>query len=393
MNKLKNKTFMVLCGLLTMFSITLLFIFNFHIYQNEKEEILDNVERISKFRNNPLNNRVPILMDTSAYVIYFDSTNTVSRIVSYSSDGLSNEEVSNLAVDYMNIKNKPSMNLYVNKYIYSVNNNNSLTILDNTNSRLLLNGCLRVTIIIFLLFEIVNLYISFKLTRWIVKPVYEAFDSQKQFIYDVSHELKTPIAVIMANADMVDKNPEEKKWVNNIKNESDRMSKLVVSLLDLLMSDNINQKEKFSKVNLSKTIEMCVLTFESLIYENNLKLDYEIDSDIYYNCNNDRIKQLFGILTDNAIKHAKENSKIFIKLKKNKDSICLSVKNRGEAIPKEDREKIFERFYRADKSRNRNENRYGLGLAIAKNIVSAHGGKISVSCNSGYTTFNVILKN
>ena len=392
MNKLKNKTFWVLFVLINFFSITLLFIFNFHIYQNEKEEMLNDIERVSKFKY-PFSDRIPMFMDTSAYVVYFDFNNVVNKIVSYSSNGLSNEEVAKLAVDYMNKKNKPGMNLYVNKYIYSVNSNNSLIILDNTESRLLVNGCLRVTLIVFILFEIVNLSISLKLTRWIVKPVIDAFDSQKQFIYDVSHELKTPIAVIMANADMVDKNPEEKKWVNNIKNESDRMSKLVVSLLDLLMSDNINQKEKFTKVNLSKSIEMCVLTFESLIYENNLKLDYEIDSDIYFNCNNDRIKQLFGILTDNAIKHAKENSKIFIKLKKNKDSICLSVKNRGEAIPKEDREKIFERFYRADKSRNRNENRYGLGLAIAKNIVSVHDGKISVSCNSGYTTFNVIFKN
>ena len=196
----------------------------------------------------------------------------------------------------------------------------------------------------------------------------------------------------MANADMASDNPNDKKWIMNIKNESDRMNKLVVSLLDLLMSDNINEKENFSKINLSKCIEMSILTFESLIYENKLELEYEVDKNIYFNCNSDRIKQLFGILVDNAIKHAKSESKITIKLKNNKDNILLSVKNRGESIPRQDRERIFERFYRVDKSRNRNENRYGLGLAIAKNIVNVHNGRIYVDCTRGYTTFTVNFK-
>ena len=226
-----------------------------------------------------------------------------------------------------------------------------------------------------------------------VKPVLEAFDSQKQFIYDVSHELKTPIAVIMANADMISDKTEDRKWVLNIKNESERMNKLVVSSLDLLMSDNINEKENFSKINLSKCVEMSILTFESLIFENKLELVYEVEENIYFNCSIDRIKQLFAILVDNAIKHAKKDSKITIKLKKNKDSILLSVKNKGDSIPIDEREKIFERFYRVDKSRNRNENRYGLGLAIAKNIVNVHNGKIGVTCLNGYTTFFVNFKN
>lgn len=268
---------------------------------------------------------------------------------------------------------------------------NKLVLFDISETRTLLFNCLNFSILVFLLFELVNTYISYKLTNWIIKPIVETFEKQKQFVYDVSHELKTPIAVIMTNADMAEKDGDA-KWINNIKNESDRMNKLVVSLLDLLVSDNYNEKEKFKVTNISKTIEMCVLTFESLIYENNLKVEYDIQSDINFNCNVERIKQLFGILVDNAIKHAKKDSKIFISLKKNKDGIIFSVKNRGDAIPKEEREKIFERFYRSDKSRNRNENRYGLGLAIAKNIVTMHNGKINVTCSGGYTTFTCTFK-
>lgn len=391
MNRLKTKTFCVIWMLLTVFSLILLFIFNHQIYQREKNDISETIIGISKISNSHFE-RLPVFLDANAYVVYFDRSNTISKIVSYTNGGLSNNEVGMLAVDYMNKKNKPSNNIYISDYIYYINDNNSLIIFDNSEVSNLLFKYLKVTLIIFLLFEIINVAISYKLTGWLVIPVIESFDKQKQFIYDVSHELKTPIAVIMANADMADENPNDKKWILNIKNESDRMNKLVVSLLDLLMSDNINEKENFSKINLSKSIEMSILTFESLIYENKLELDYEVDKNIYFNCNSDRIKQLFGILVDNAIKHAKSESKITIKLKKNKDSILLSVKNRGDAIPREDREKIFERFYRIDKSRNRNQNRYGLGLAIAKNIVNVHGGKIYVDCTRGYTTFIVNFK-
>ena len=391
MNKLKIKTFSVICMLLTVFSLVLLFIFNYQIYQREKDNISETIGGIIKISNSYYD-RLPVFLDVNAYVIYFDRTNTISKIVSYTNGGLSNDEVGLIAVDYMNKKNKPSNNLYMSEYIYHINANNSLIVFDNSEVSNLLFRYLKVTLIIFILFEFINIFISYKLTGWLVIPVIEYYDKQRQFIYDVSHELKTPIAVIMANADMASDNPNDKKWIMNIKNESDRMNKLVVSLLDLLMSDNINEKENFSKINLSKCIEMSILTFESLIYENKLELEYEVDKNIYFNCNSDRIKQLFGILVDNAIKHAKSESKITIKLKNNKDNILLSVKNRGESIPRQDRERIFERFYRVDKSRNRNENRYGLGLAIAKNIVNVHNGRIYVDCTRGYTTFTVNFK-
>ena len=109
-------------------------------------------------------------------------------------------------------------------------------------------------------------------------------------------------------------------------------------------------------------------------------------------CNSVQIKQLIAILLDNAIKHSEENGEINVFLGKQKNDIVLSVSNKGKEIPKEIRDKIFERFYRADESRHRESNRYGLGLAIAKNIVVNHNGKISVDCVGGYTTFKVVFK-
>lgn len=389
MNKSKWQIFGVLWILLTIFSLCLVVIFNHQVYHNEKSMLYENINRVSRYNGNNFGNRVPLFFDANAYIVHFDYEHNISKIESFTTNGLSADEISILANKYLSSK-KSSENLYINKYIFSMTGN-KLVLFDISETRTVLINCLHFSIVVFLLFELVNTYISYWLTGWIVKPIVETFEKQKQFVYDVSHELKTPIAVIMTNADMAEKDGDA-KWINNIKNESDRMNKLVVSLLDLLVSDNYNEKEKFKVTNISKTIEMCVLTFESLIYENNLKVEYDIQSDINFNCSVERIKQLFGILVDNAIKHAKKDSKIFISLKKNKDGIIFSVKNRGDAIPKEEREKIFERFYRSDKSRNRNENRYGLGLAIAKNIVTMHNGKINVTCSGGYTTFTCTFK-
>ena len=230
------------------------------------------------------------------------------------------------------------------------------------------------------------------LTNWAIKPALEALDNQKQFVADASHELKTPIAVIMANSEALENEPNEKKWLNNIKSEAERMNDLISDLLDMARLENSNNKEIYQTENLSKLVEMSILTFESLIYEKNIKLDYVIDENISLNCNGSQIKQLVAILIDNAINHSDlKNGEIDIILKKEKINIILEVKNKGKEIPKEEREKIFERFYRADESRNRNSNRYGLGLAIAKNIVLNHNGKISVDYLSGYTVFKVVL--
>ena len=191
---------------------------------------------------------------------------------------------------------------------------------------------------------------------------------------------------------MLFRSPKEYKWIENIKSEANRMSKLVTNLLDLAKLEEGNNKELYKETNLSKLVEKAVLPFESLAYEKNIKLNYNVGENILFKCNSDEIKELLSIMLDNAIKHSSKKGDIKVNLKNIKNDIVLEVINKGEPIPKGEEEKIFERFYRIDKSRNRNENRYGLGLAIAKCIVINHNGKILAYSNNEYTTFKIIFK-
>ena len=403
MKKLKFKTFIILLIILTLFIISLLVIFNYQLYQRELNDVKKDLKEIETIHNNYYivnddviidgNNMKPMFINANVYVISFDSIHNITNITSYTDNGLSNAEIIKLAIDFLNTNKKYDIgNLYTSRYAYYLTNKNNLIIMDNYIINNKLGDYFRMSLLIFILLEILIIYVSNTLTKWLTKPAIEAFSKQKQFVVDASHELKTPLAIITASAESLELEPTEKKWLDNIKSESERMNKLVTDLLDLAKSENMEIKEKYNINNLSKIIEKTSLTFESLIYENKLEIEDNIDKDIMFSCNPDKIRELLGILLDNAIKHSTKNSKITVNLYKDKNNIILEVKNKGKEITKEDQEKIFDRFYRVDESRNRSDNRYGLGLSIAKNIVTSHNGKIFVNCKNGYTTFKVIFK-
>ncbi|MFR1646763.1 MAG: sensor histidine kinase [Clostridia bacterium] len=391
MEKLKKKIFLVMFAILTIFLVNILCIFNFQDYNHEKVEIENKLSRMENDRQAP---KMPVFMDAVVYTVKYNTSNKVTEVINHTDNNVSDEKIIQIAENILESSNTKQGrrigNLYLDQYSYAFQAPNTLTIVDNTSAKAKLESLLKTSILIFVLIEIIIIILTVEITRWIIKPVIESFNRQKQFVADASHELKTPIAVIMANAEALEKEPEEKKWLNNIKSEADRMNELVTSLLDLAKLEE--GKEVQQEENLSKIVEMSVLTFESLMYENKIELEYDIQKDINIKCNSSQIKQLVAILIDNAIKHSETNGKISIALKKQKNDTVLTVSNRGKEIPKEIREKIFERFYRADESRNRDTNRYGLGLAIAKNIVENHNGKISVESEKGITTFKVVLK-
>lgn len=223
----------------------------------------------------------------------------------------------------------------------------------------------------------------------IVNPLEENDVKQKQFISDAGHELKTPISVISANADLLSREIGDNKWLSNILYENERMGHLVKQLLELVRAENVLQEKE--RLDFSRLVSGGALPFEGVAFENGLTLNTEIEENIFVDGNQSRLSQLVSILIDNAIEHGGEGKDINVKLCTQKNSAVLSVVNSGKAIPTEVREQLFERFYRADEARTDDCGHYGLGLAIAKAVVMSHGGKITVECYDGLVEFKVSI--
>ena len=230
------------------------------------------------------------------------------------------------------------------------------------------------------------------LSRWIAKPVQLAFDRQKQFIADASHELKTPLTIITTNAEVLENTLPDNKWLNYILEQSGRMKILINSLLDLARLDSGNERTSFHSFDLSKTVRKTALSFESLAYEHEKKYVQDIANGLSFYGNEENIKQLVTILLDNAFKYSDPNGRITITLTQSAEKKRLLVHNTGKGIDIKDQKHIFERFYRIDNSRSRQSGGYGLGLAIAQSIVEKHNGHIGVkSDGQNFTEFWVLL--
>ena len=226
-------------------------------------------------------------------------------------------------------------------------------------------------------------FVSIFLSRWAVRPVELAWKKQRQFIADASHELKTPLTVILSNAEMLSTDgtfTDEKKSrrMGHIRAEAARMKKLVDDLLTLAKTDSTKGTMIRERIDFSFLMTSTVLTFEPIVFDDRKKLTYEVQDKIFVAGDAQRLQQLLSILLDNAVKYCPSGGLITINLKEiDKKNALLSVFNDGEPISKEEIAQIFQRFYRIDKSRSTHGS-FGLGLAIAKSIVREHGGKIWV---------------
>ena len=313
-------------------------------------------------------------------------------VIIHGPDNLRNNIIDEYAIKILKRNNEKGI---IDNYIYNVKkidkNTTVISMIEDENTV----SHIRTTIISSIIMSVISLGIIYiiakKLSKTIVEPVEETFEKQKQFISDASHELKTPLAVIEANADVLQDKTGENKWINYIQNEIESMNKLINELLLLAKIENIDNIKDYTELNLSKEVEIILSMFESVAYEKGVIIENNIDEEIMLKGNKEDIQHIVSTLTDNAIKHTESQKKIVVTLKKEKNEIIFEVKNMGDSIPEEEREKIFERFYRIDKSRNRKEKRYGLGLAIAKSTIEKYNGKIEVDYKESFTIFKVII--
>lgn len=233
---------------------------------------------------------------------------------------------------------------------------------------------------------IIIFFLSIYLSKRIVSPLEESYKKQKQFISDAGHELKTPVSVISTNAEMLSREIGENQWLSNIQFENSRMAILIKQLMELAKTDNV--VPSMERVNFSRIVVGELLPFESVVFEKGLELSYDsIAENVFVHGNTEQLGQLVSILLDNAVTHSSEDGTVTVSLSVKHSRAYLSVANKGPEIPEEQCKLIFERFYRADFSRTGEDNHYGLGLAIAKSIITSHHGEIGVSCKNGYVTF------
>ena len=240
------------------------------------------------------------------------------------------------------------------------------------------------------------------LSRIIVRPVEENMQMQKRFIADASHELKTPLTVIDANASVLEQSVGQSKWLDYIKEQTGRMSGLVNELLQLSNleeakgSEALPQPEEFDA---AEAVMAAALPFESVAFEGGVTLETDTPDALPARGSRKDLEQLAAILIDNAVKHSASGAAVRVSLtrsvprhgRKGEAALELRVANTGEEIPPEALPHLFDRFYRVDESRARKAGGYGLGLAIAKGLAEKNGGSITVSSRDGITEFTLQL--
>ena len=231
------------------------------------------------------------------------------------------------------------------------------------------------------------------LAKWMVAPVKNSLEKQRRFISDASHELKTPLTIISANADVLEHELGANIRLEHIKAQSARMSELVYSLLTLAKTDEEQPNVAFSSFSLSAEVLNTALEFESRVFEEGRKYTYDVDENIVITGDAKQIKQLVAILIDNAVRYSDEKGIVEVTLRaEGPHHARISVFNTGIGVPDEQRGKIFERFYRTDESRNRETGGFGVGLSIAQKIVEMHKGKITATGeHMKWIRFDVIL--
>lgn len=363
---------------------------------NENREILDQyVENYSLPSSlSQLDERIdsqswihtaPMAELSTFYTVVFTKDSQLLYVDTADINTYNIDELVNLARDVWN-KGK-SEGKYDNLLYRIADKGNYILIafLDNTVVQNSAGTLLNYTLMFGAVALIILFFIAKYLANRIVQPLEESYQKQRQFISDAGHELKTPVAVVNANIELLARQLGKNQWLDNIQYENDRMSSLIIQLLELARTENVTPT--MEDMDFSHLVMGEMLPFETIAYEKGLLLNSEIIPDIHVHGNATQLKQLVSILIDNAISHSENGKEVMLVLKRVKNHAVLSVINDGDPIPEQERKQLFERFYRTDDARSDHGQHYGLGLAIAKAIVESHKGTIQIVCDQGKVSF------
>lgn len=329
--------------------------------------------------------------ETRYFIVEFKEDGSILQIDSSHIAAVSSEDVEEYANKVMNGgKSRGYTGIY--KYAVTDQSYGSMIIFIDCRSQIqtitlfLLSSCGVALATLLLVFILVSVF-----SKIAIKPIIESMEKQKQFITDAGHEIKTPLAIISANADVLELTGGESEWITSIRNQTTRLDKLVKNLLTLSKLDEENIELVFTDFDLSMAVSEIAGPFKAMAETQNKEFLMDIQPGLKLNGDVGSIHQLVSTLVDNAIKYSNKEGTIRISLAATKKGAKIEVYNTVEEIDKDNLDKLFDRFYRVDSSRSRETGGYGIGLSIANSIVEAHHGKIFAKSEDGKSICFTVL--
>lgn len=390
--KLQKKLTTLLIFLLTIIWIGILLLFLNSTYKNnlkdEKEDVRSALREI-KWKNFIRTQGTALDLEDIGYCVFQIDDYKQPHILFQTFTNKTDEELLRYAKKY-SLTWKKTHQTYKYIYIYKLRKKQLMLI---SSAPALQATIPAIVLCIFLLFGglILFTFSSRIISRWLTQPIEDMISSEKKFISNASHELKTPLAVIRANTQLLQKEiSADNKHLEYIHQETERMIVLVNKMLTLVRLDTAQNQAQPKRFRVDEALYDIIYPMESVAYEKKIRMTVDIQEEMYIDGIEDQIQNLLSILLNNAISYTPEYGEIVIRAYIQAKKFYLKVSNSGDPIPEEIRDRLFERFFRADEAREDNGH-YGLGLSIASSITANHGGRIRVDYEDHKNVFSVVL--
>lgn len=390
--KLQKKLTTLLIFLLTIIWIGILLLFLNSTYKNnlkdEKEDVRSALREI-KWKNFIRTQGTALDLEDIGYCVFQIDDYKQPHILFQTFTNKTDEELLRYAKKY-SLTWKKTHQTYKYIYIYKLRKKQLMLI---SSAPALQATIPAIVLCIFLLFGglILFTFSSRIISRWLTQPIEDMISSEKKFISNASHELKTPLAVIRANTQLLQKEiSADNKHLEYIHQETERMIVLVNKMLTLVRLDTAQNQAQPKRFRVDEALYDIIYPMESVVYEKKIRMTVDIQKEMYIDGIEDQVQNLLSILLNNAISYTPEYGEIVIRAYIQAKKFYLKVSNSGDPIPEEIRDRLFERFFRADEAREDNGH-YGLGLSIASSIAANHGGRIRVDYEDHKNVFSVVL--
>lgn len=394
--KLQKKLTTLLIFLLTIIWIGILLLFLNSTYQNNLKDVKEDVRsalRETKWKNFIRTQGTALDLEDIGYCVFQIDDYKQPHILFQTFTNKTDEELLRYAKKY-SLTWKKTHQTYKYTYIYKLQKKQGRRYLMLISPAPALQATIpAIVLCIFLLFGglILFTFSSRIISRWLTQPIEDMISSEKKFISNASHELKTPLAVIRANTQLLQKEiSADNKHLEYIHQETERMIVLVNKMLTLVRLDTAQNQAQPKRFRVDEALYDIIYPMESVAYEKKIRMTADIQEEMYIDGIEDQIQNLLSILLNNAISYTPEYGEIVIRAYIQAKKFYLKVANSGDPIPEEIRDRLFERFFRADEAREDNGH-YGLGLSIASSIAANHGGRIRVDYEDHKNVFSVVL--